>query len=155
MHGYHKIPWFSHSLHSSFNKTELSIQLSSVLLGNTGFVFCMERDIIKTNKKERRLFIMNKQDNLIVGMCVGRHAIPGLVEEDYIFPNTIEDPFDLQVLDQMVEDKLDGAKSVMLYVTGLTVCLGAVVKHCSQHNVHLTLMHFNVATGSYVAQEVL
>lgn len=44
---------------------------------------------------------------------------------------------------------------LVIYVTGLTVALVAVINVCLRVGISLTLMHFNRATGDYYPQGVL
>lgn len=45
--------------------------------------------------------------------------------------------------------------SLVLYVTGLTVALVAVINACMRVGISITLMHFNRETGDYYPQDVL
>ena len=91
-------------------------------------------------------------NTITIGLCQGRHDIPNV--EDYIF-DTILNPFDQDALTRDVHQALAGADQVTLYVTGLTIALGAVVAYCSTHQISLTLMHYNRDTNAYVPQVVL
>lgn len=53
--------------------------------------------------------------------------------------------------------QVDVAPSIdlVLYVTGLSVALVAVINACMRVGISLTLMHFNRETGDYYPQDVL
>ena len=81
--------------------------------------------------------------NLVVGAVKGRHEMPC---NDYIFDSEVN-PLDLKSIYNRVEEKLNGAKSVILYVTGLTV-----IKYCFNNEIELVLMHFDRDSNSYYPQ---
>ena len=116
-----------------------------------------------------------------VGLCAGRHDIPGV--DEYIFPNTV-DPMDFHgmkrqatrrlidlirntgrgqvyVLDEDDEgpcDRVYVPVDIRLYVTGLTPATIAVMQAfeclyeaCRVHG--LTLMHYDRESGQYREQE--
>lgn len=93
----------------------------------------------------------------VVGLCEGRHEIPGVT--DYIF-GEIEDPMDFDDLEYRAACWLEEAKKsevdvVKLYVTGLTPALTSVIKACSIRHMNLKLMHYDRENDSYKAQYVL
>lgn len=49
----------------------------------------------------------------------------------------------------------DGEHPLVVYVTGLTACVAAVISVCVRCGVDLTLMHYNRETGEYLPQVVL
>lgn len=53
---------------------------------------------------------------------------------------------------EIARAKLNGADSVDLYVTGLTVALGEIIRYCATAAIPLTLWHFDRDTGSYYPQ---
>lgn len=116
-----------------------------------------------------------------VGLCAGRHDIPGV--DEYIFPNTV-DPMDFHgmkrqatrrlialirntgrgqvyVLDEDDDgpcDRVYVPVDIRLYVTGLTPATIAVMQAfeclyeaCQVHG--LTLMHYDRESGQYREQE--
>ena len=87
----------------------------------------------------------------IFGLCSARHAMPDCVQE-FIFPNEISDPTDTESLYQLAAQSLKDCDSVTVYVTGLTVALGAVVSYCAKNAIGLTLMHFDRNSGDYYPQ---
>lgn len=93
----------------------------------------------------------------VVGLCEGRHEIPGL--EDYIF-GEIEDPMDFEDLEYRAASWIEVAKKaevdvVKLYVTGLTPALTSVIKMCAIRHMTLMLMHYDRESNTYKAQYVL
>lgn len=100
-----------------------------------------------------------------VGLVKGRHDIPDVF--GYIF-DEIEDVTDVESLEKHARNILSrvmfGYKvktgsstdcTVHLYVTGLTVALGAVVAACLELRLYLVLYHFNRDTGEYYPQTVI
>ena len=88
----------------------------------------------------------------IYALCEGRHEMPEEIE-GAIFSNTI-DPLDIDEMEKIASDKLEGVQFLTLYVTGLSVALVAVINICHQKGIELVLMHFDRATGNYYPQEV-
>lgn len=93
---------------------------------------------------------MNKYTK-VLGLCESRHPMPESVQ-GYVFPQEIKDPTDTGYLYQLAEQSLKDCNSAIIYVTGLTVALGAVVSYCVLHGIGLTLMHFDRETGEYFSQ---
>ena len=94
-----------------------------------------------------------------LGLCAGRHDIPGV--ENYIFIS-VEDPTDVDGMYSHVMNvlgagghSLDCGDSLDLYVTGLTVALGAVVRYCATWGVSLTLYHYDRESGDYYPQKIM
>ena len=85
-------------------------------------------------------------------LCEGRHEMPSEVEGS-IFPNTLN-PTDLEGMQQIVAEKLEGVTTLNLYVTGLSVALVEVIKYCVENKVELTLYHYDLNTGKYYKQPV-
>ena len=124
--------------------------------------------------------IMNNNINttnnkVIVGLCAGRHHLP---VNEYVFPESV-DPTDFdamyKIADKFIEEKVGiyigqdsplssndytdimcwkGEKSLVVYVTGLSAALAAVIRACAYNGVRLTLMHFNRETGEYIPQRM-
>lgn len=86
----------------------------------------------------------------LMGLCAGRYEIP---VREYIFPNEL-DPLDIKGMEMQAREKLAGTSELILYVTGLTVALVAVVNVCRELNIKLTLMHYDRTSGDYYPQEV-
>lgn len=85
-------------------------------------------------------------------LCKGRHEMSAEIE-GAIFSNTL-DPLDIDGMEKIASDKLEGVRSLTLYVTGLSVALVAVINVCHQKCIELVLMHFDRATGNYYPQKV-
>lgn len=110
-----------------------------------------------------------------VGLCAGRHEIPGV--EKYIFTN-VENVLNFTELNRIAEkfvvenchpdatfgvggpaafDHTDvlryTGKPLDVVVTGLTPCTTAVMWACACYGVKLTLWHYNRETGDYVPQK--
>ena len=106
------------------------------------------------------MFTSNEANSIKMGLCQGRHEIPGISE--YVFPNTISDVTDIESLETtakesifgLFEEKCPDGNHLDLYVTGLTVALVAVINICNKYDVELTLWHYNNATGEYYPQNV-
>ena len=92
----------------------------------------------------------NLKGNLICGLCKGRHPLPVC---EYLFGNQM-DPFDFQLMYNIIADKISNYSSVTLYVTGLTSAVAEVIKVCKEKGINLTLMHFNLHTNSYIPQKI-
>ena len=93
----------------------------------------------------------------MVGLCKGRHDIPGL--KDYIFDN-IENSMDFDALEKRAyswvgEASAHGVNLVVLYVTGFTPALTSVIKACANRDISLLTMHYDRDTNDYKEQYVL
>ena len=88
---------------------------------------------------------------LKMGLCRGRHDIPGV--ESYIYPSQV-DPLDLAGQAATAAAALAGVEVLDLYVTGLTVALVTVINHCHRAGIRLTLWHYDRDSGSYYPQPV-
>ena len=88
----------------------------------------------------------------ILCLCKARHEMPECVE-GAIFDNTL-DPLDIKGMEATVANALDGVTSLTLYVTGLTVACAAVIKHCANAGISLSLMHYDRETGNYYEQRI-
>lgn len=90
----------------------------------------------------------------IMGVCQGRHEIPGVTE--YVFPHTVEDVLDYDHLYEMAAAAIpENCGYLKLYVTGLTPCVLAIVSVCSERGCALTAYHYDRETGDYVGQIVM
>ena len=87
-----------------------------------------------------------------MALCEGRHPIPQATD-GAIFGNTLN-PLDVNGLEETAFQKLEGVKSLNLYVTGLTVALVAVLNVCRREGILVTLWHYNRDTNSYYPQPV-
>jgi hypothetical protein len=118
------------------------------------------------------------ENAVVVGLCAGRHDMP---VSDFIFPQVV-DPTDFRAMSRTVDAFLDtrvgshishrprynavsiddnddefweGNRPLVVYVTGLTACVAAVISGCVYWGIDLTLMHYDRASGSYLPQVVL
>ena len=94
---------------------------------------------------------------VIVGLCEGRHEIPGV--KDYIFED-IKDPMNFEDLEHRAALWVEEVKKaevdvIKLYVTGLTPALTSVIKACAVRHMNLKLMHYDRETNTYKAQYVI
>lgn len=115
-------------------------------------------------------------ESLKVGLCSGRHEIRGITE--YIFAS-VPNPADVDAINrracEWVEaniptrisycaglnqiDDTDvahvvGDARLVIYVTGLTVALCAVLRACARRGVSVVLMHYDRDTNSYLPQKM-
>lgn len=85
------------------------------------------------------------------GLCAGRHDLP---VSDFIFSDgDITFPINPPELFNTAATKLgklNYGDSLVVYVTGLTPALVAVIKYCSIRNVKLTLKHFDRCSNNYI-----
>lgn len=88
---------------------------------------------------------------LKIALCEGRHAIPEATD-GAVFGQTIADPTDLKAMAQTVRKRLCCTDAVDLYVTGLTVALGEVIRYCAVAGIELTLWHYDRNSDSYYPQ---
>lgn len=93
---------------------------------------------------------------LEIGAVRGRHEMP---VDTFVFDNAIvnfdipeiENHVDKLLLD-LVFDQHQGEVTIKLYVTGLTVVTTAVVAWCFNHQIPLSLMHYDNVAQDYVEQ---
>ena len=88
----------------------------------------------------------------IMALCEARHTMPDIVN-GAVFPNSI-DPLAIEDLEKTASDTLENVDSLILYVTGLSVALVAVINVCHDKGINLLLMHYNRDTGEYYPQKV-
>jgi hypothetical protein len=88
---------------------------------------------------------------MTLGLCRGRHDIPGV--EEYIYPGEVN-PLDLDGMKRTVHSALKNCNRLDLYVTGLTVALVEVINYCCYNYIPLTLWHYNRDSGEYYPQTV-
>lgn len=86
-----------------------------------------------------------------LGLCAGRHDLP---VSDFIFADgDITFPINPTALFNIAAIKLrdlNYGDKLVVYVTGLTPAVVAVIKYCSIRNVKLTLKHFDRDSNSYI-----
>lgn len=83
-------------------------------------------------------------------LCEGRHEMPC---SDAIF-GRIDDPTDIAALYRAAMDKVINYTSIVVYVTGLSVALVAIINACHDRGINLCLRHFDRNTGKYYDQWV-
>lgn len=84
-------------------------------------------------------------------LCAGRHDTPA---SQAIFQE-ITDPTNFDgMLDYVAEAIPADTTELVVYVTGLTPAMLAVVVYCECCSISLTAMHFDRETGSYLPQEI-
>lgn len=87
-------------------------------------------------------------------LCASRHPMPDFLDGN-IFPTEVN-PLDVSAMIHMAENAIpEDCKYLMVYVTGLTAAMLAVVKVCADRGISLTAMHYNRDTGDYYPQVVL
>lgn len=102
------------------------------------------RKEVKTNMTAKRTITM--------GLCQGRHDLPEV--DGYVFGTEVN-PLDVSGLYETAYAAIPDCDQMDLYVTGLTVALGAVISVCTVRNIGLTLHHYDRSTGSYYPQTIL
>ena len=100
---------------------------------------------------------MNTQKVITLGLCEGRHEMPGV--DEYVFPSCLEVDFSIKGimnLNAMAYNRMAEytGRQVGLYVTGFSCALAAVIAACIRLEIPLTLWHYNRDNGEYVPQEV-
>ena len=90
-----------------------------------------------------------------MALCKGRHDMPPEVQ-GAIFDCALHPLDPDKLLKEVIQyEKLENIDCLILYVTGLTVALVAVMNACKMLGVRIMLMHYNKDTGKYYPQEVL
>lgn len=103
---------------------------------------------------------MTKRDakTFTFGLCDGRHDIP---VSDFVFgKDDITFPINPKALKDLVVAKfnsLDIIKNdhVIVFVTGLTPALTAVIRICFINGITLTLKHFDRDSGNWIDDDIL
>lgn len=91
-----------------------------------------------------------------LGLCEGRHEIKDV--GIYIFADgDIQFPINPNALKSKVIDRFNDLgvsqrDDLIIYVTGLTPALTAVIKVAFENCMTLTLMHYDTATGCYISE---
>lgn len=108
----------------------------------------------KENTRELRERVPEQCDTISVGLCAGRHDLP---VTEYIFHNIL-DPMDFEGMRRTAYEFVTNhcsEKELIVYATGLTAALCAVVSMCQAYYVPLTVMHYDRDEGNYKPQRVL
>jgi hypothetical protein len=87
-----------------------------------------------------------------MGLCWMRHPLPGI--KRYVFGSRVN-PLDVRGLFESACEAVKDVTYVDLYVTGLTVAVGAVVAACYRYGVPLTLWHYDRDRQDYYAQDII
>lgn len=89
---------------------------------------------------------------LTLGTIKNRHKMP---VTKFIFEDKIEDVTDQAFIESMIKKKLRNATELDLYTTGLNIVNSAVIKHCYENGIKLTLEHYDKETKSYFKQPII
>ena len=85
-------------------------------------------------------------------LCKGRHVTPA---ENSIF-GEIVNPTDVEGLYNIAASVIPAdTDELVIYVTGLTVAMLAVVRVCLERGIRLTAMHYDRESGVYYPQLVV
>lgn len=90
-------------------------------------------------------------------LCNARHAHEDINDLPAIFPQVIVDPSDTEGMYSVVYDAIhetDHSDGIDLYVTGMTVAVGAVVRYCYKNGIALTLWHYDRSKDAYYPQRI-
>lgn len=87
-----------------------------------------------------------------LALCAGRHEMPSDCT-GAIFANEIN-PLDVDGMEEQAKAALKDVNNLILYVTGLSVALAAVIKVCFKNNIGLVLLHYDRVSGEYYEQEI-
>lgn len=91
-------------------------------------------------------------DKLVRELCRGRHSTPA---SEAIFPAEVN-PIDTDALYGMAWDSIpEDTTDLVVYVTGLTPAMLAVVKVCADRRISLVAMHYDRVSGEYYPQTIL
>ena len=88
-------------------------------------------------------------------LCPARHEHEEIAGLPAIFPQNIEDITDVSGMAQTAREVLKDCDDVDLYVTGLTVAVGAVIRACYTEMKALTLWHYDRALDAYFPQVIM
>lgn len=88
----------------------------------------------------------------VFGLCDGRHDLPVdnfiFGKDDITFPIDMDKLRDI-VLDKMLSNGMLRNDDIVLYVTGLTPALTAVIRMCFINGIGLKLKHFDRDSGNW------
>lgn len=96
----------------------------------------------------------NENEKVFI-LCPARHSHPQTDGLPSIFPAEIADVTDVGGLTGIARNAVWGCAGVDLYVTGLTVAVGAVIRACYMDAVPLTLWHYDRARCEYYPQPII
>lgn len=89
------------------------------------------------------------------GLIGGRHDLP---VDKYIFDGAIEEPRDIHKMQETIQKKLAGYKTMggllYLYMTGFSTAMVEVIRWAIVHQVDLIIYQYDSKAKEYYAQEV-
>lgn len=94
-----------------------------------------------------------------VGTVSGRHQLP---VQEYVINEEIEDVTDVDSIQKRVDKyfeeniaNVDDKVELILYVTGLTLVVLAIVNACKKYGCDLVCMHYDRENDCYIGQKIL
>lgn len=94
-----------------------------------------------------------------VGTVSGRHQLP---VQEYVINEEIEDVTDVDSIQKKVDKyfeeniaNVDDKVELILYVTGLTLVMLAIVNACKKYGCDLVCMHYDRENDCYIGQKIL
>lgn len=94
-----------------------------------------------------------------VGTVSGRHKLP---VQEYVINEEIEDVTDVDSIQKKVDKyfeeniaNVDDKVELILYVTGLTLVVLAIVNACKKYGCDLVCMHYDRENDCYIGQKIL
>lgn len=94
-----------------------------------------------------------------VGTVSGRHQLP---VQEYVINEEIEDVTDVDSIQKRVDKyfeeniaNVDDKVELILYVTGLTLVVLAIVNACKKYGCDLVCMHYDRENNCYIGQKIL
>lgn len=94
-----------------------------------------------------------------VGTVSGRHQLP---VQEYVINEEIEDVTDVDSIQKKVDKyfeeniaNVDEKVEIILYVTGLTLVVLAIVNACKKYGCDLVCMHYDRENDCYIGQKIL
>ena len=88
----------------------------------------------------------------ILSLFQGRHPMPDEVTGAVL--KFVKDPTDLKDITEQVHYSLKDCNELILYTTGLSVALVAVINYCEFNRIPLTVMHHDKVSNTYFPQEI-
>lgn len=88
-------------------------------------------------------------------LCPARHGHPEIDGLEAIFPSVIEDVTNTSAMLETAWNAVKDCESVDLYVTGLTVAVGAVIRACYSLGIALKLWHYDRDKDVYFPQTII
>lgn len=94
-----------------------------------------------------------------VGTVSGRHQLP---VQEYVINEEIEDVTDVDSIQKKVNKyfeeniaNVNDKVELILYVTGLTLVVLAIVNACKKYGCDLVCMHYDRENDCYIGQKIL